>query len=220
MAALRARGRFITLEGGEGAGKSGHAARLARWLKGQGIRVLLTREPGGSPRAETLRKMLLSGRFASHGPETEALAFALARADHLAVTIRPALKAGSWVICDRFMDSTRAYQGTAGADAALLDLLDEIVVGSDRPDLTLILDVPADAGLKRTEGRAHGPDRFERDGIGMHEARRRTFLEIAARDPKRCVVVDTTPDKTVVAKAIRNAVTERLLSKAGKRGRR
>jgi dTMP kinase len=218
MAALTARGRFITLEGGEGAGKSGHAQRLAKWLKGQGIGVLVTREPGGSPRAEALRRMLLAGRFASHGPETEALVFALARADHLSVTIRPALKAGTWVICDRFMDSTRAYQGTAGADAALLDLLDEIVVEPDRPDLTLILDVPADAGLKRTEGRAHGPDRFERDAIGMHEARRRTFLDIAARDPKRCVVIDTTPEKAVVAKTIRKAVTERLLTRAGKRG--
>ena len=218
MAALKARGRFITLEGGEGAGKSGHAKRLAKWLKGQGIAVLVTREPGGSPRAETLRKMLLDGRFVSHGAETEALAFALARADHLAVTIRPALKAGTWVICDRFMDSTRAYQGAAGADEDLLDLLDEIVVGSDRPDLTLILDVPADAGLKRTQGREHGPDRFERDAIGMHEARRQVFLQIAARDPKRCVVIDTTPEKIVVAKAIRKALTERLLSPAGKRG--
>ena len=217
MAALKARGRFITLEGGEGAGKSGHAKRLATWLKGQGIGVLVTREPGGSPRAETLRKMLLAGRFASHGPETEALAFALARADHLAVTIRPAVTAGTWVICDRFMDSTRAYQGAAGADAALLDLLDEIVVGSDRPDLTLILDVPAEAGLKRTEGRAHGPDRFERDAISMHEARRRTFLDIAAREPKRCVVIDTTRDKAIVAKAIRKAVGDRLLAQAVKR---
>ena len=217
MAALKARGRFITFEGGEGAGKSGHAKRLATWLKGQGIDVVVTREPGGSPRAETLRQMLLSGRFATHGPETEALAFALARADHLAVAIRPALKAGQWVVCDRFMDSTRAYQGTAGADAALLDLLDDIVVGSDRPDLTLILDVPANAGLKRTEGRAHGPDRFERDAISMHEARRKTFLDIAARDSRRCVVLDTTLDKSVVAKAIRKAVTERLLSRPAKR---
>lgn len=217
MAALKARGRFITLEGGEGAGKSGHAARLAKWLKGQGIGVLVTREPGGSPRAEALRKMLLSGRFASHGPETEALAFALARADHLAVAIRPALKAGTWVICDRFMDSTRAYQGAAGAAAALLDLLDEIVVGSDRPDLTLILDVPAEAGLKRTQGREHGPDRFERDAISMHEARRQTFLGIAAREPKRCVVIDTTQEKAVVARAIRKSVTERLLSRVAKR---
>jgi dTMP kinase len=207
---VRGRGRFITLEGGEGAGKSGHAARLAEWLKGEGIAVLVTREPGGSPRAETLRKLLLSGRFAGLGPDGEALAFALARADHLAVTIRPALGAGTWVICDRFMDSTRAYQGAAGADPTLLDLIDELVVGSDRPDLTLVLDVPADIGLKRTEKRPSGPDRFERDAIELHEARRQTFLDIAAREPGRCVVIDATEEKTAVAEAIRTMVAERL----------
>lgn len=213
---MRRRGRFITLEGGEGAGKSGHAARLAKWLKEQGIEALVTREPGGSPRAETLRQLLLSGRFASQGPEMEALVFALARADHLAVTIRPALQAGTWVICDRFMDSTRAYQGAAGADSSLLDLLDEIVVGKDRPDLTLILDVPPEAGLKRTEGRAHGPDRFERDAIELHEARRELFLKIAAREPERCVVIDTRQEKPAVAKAIRKAVSSRLIPKTVK----
>ncbi len=207
---MRGRGRFITLEGGEGAGKSGHAARLAEWLKGQGIAVLLTREPGGSPRAETLRQLLLSGGFAAHGPDAEALAFALARADHLAVTIRPALQAGTWVISDRFMDSTRAYQGSAGADTTLLDLLDAIVVGTDRPDLTLILDVPVDIGIRRTQKRKNQPDRFERDAIELHEARRQAFLEIAAREPERCVVIDATANKSVVAEAIRGAVAERL----------
>jgi dTMP kinase len=207
---VRERGRFITLEGGEGAGKSSHAARLAEWLKGQGIAVLVTREPGGSPRAETLRQLLLSGRFAAEGPDTEALAFALARTDHLAVTIRPALEAGTWVICDRFMDSTRAYQGAAGADPALLDLIDAIVVGPQRPDLTLVLDVPADIGLKRTEKRVSGPDRFERDAIALHEARRQVFLEIAKREPQRCVVVDATGEKPAVAEAIRKAVADRL----------
>jgi dTMP kinase len=215
---VRRRGRFITLEGGEGAGKSGHAARLAKWLKAQDLAVLVTREPGGSPRAEVLRKFLLSGRFASHGPETEALVFALARADHLAITIRPALRDGTWVICDRFIDSTRAYQGAAGADPKLLDLLDEIVVGQDRPDLTLILDVPAAAGLRRTQGRAEGPDRFERDAIEMHEARRAVFLKIAAEDPERCVVIDTRADKRDVAKAIRKAVATRLLPKIATTG--
>lgn len=210
---MRRRGRFITLEGGEGAGKSGHAARLARWLKAQGIAVLVTREPGGSPRAEILRKLLLSGRFAPQGPETEALVFALARADHLAVTIRPALRDGTWVICDRFMDSTRAYQGAAGADPKLLDLLDAIVVGQDRPDLTLILDVPVEAGLRRTQGRAEGPDRFERDAVELQEARRAVFLKIAAQDSERCVVIDTRAEKSAVAKAIRRAVAVRLLPK-------
>jgi dTMP kinase len=207
---VKKRGRFITLEGGEGAGKSSHATKLAEWLKAQGTSVVVTREPGGSPRAETLRELLLSGRFAAQGPDAEALVFALARADHLAVTILPALQAGSWVICDRFIDSTRAYQGAAGADPALLDLIDAIVVGPSRPDMTIVLDVPADVGIRRTGKRAGGPDRFERDAIELHEARRQIFLDIAAREPERCVVVDATADKAVVAKAIRQAVAKRL----------
>ena len=207
---MKRRGRFITLEGGEGAGKSGHAKRLAEWLGGEGVDVVVTREPGGSPGAEELRSLLLAGRLAGHGPDTEALAFALARADHLKVTIRPALAAGIWVICDRFMDSTRAYQGTAGADPKLLDLIDTIVVGDDRPDLTLVLDVPSEAGLRRTGKRAGGPDRFERDAIDLQEARRRAFLDIANREPERCVVIDATGEKLAVAEAIRDAVAKRL----------
>jgi dTMP kinase len=207
---VRTRGRFITLEGGEGAGKSGHAARLAEWLKGEGIDVLLTREPGGSPHAEALREMLLSGRFAAQGAETEALVFALARADHLASKIRPALDAGTWVICDRFMDSTRAYQGTAGVAGGLLDLIDAIVVGNDRPDLTLVLDVPAAEGLGRARKSKPTPDRFESDGVALHEARRQAFLDIAKREPGRCVVIDATRDKVEVAEAIRDAVARRL----------
>ncbi len=207
---MKGRGRFITLEGGEGAGKSGHAARLADWLRGEGVDVLVTREPGGSPRAEALRELLLGGRFAARGPETEALVFALARADHLAVVIRPALAAGTWVICDRFMDSTRAYQGSAGVDAKLLDLIEAIVVGEDRPDLTLILDVPAALGLERARKKKPAPDRFESDGVALHEARRQAFLAIAAREPERCVVIDATLDKTAVAEAIRSAVAARL----------
>lgn len=214
---MRKRGRFITLEGGEGAGKSGHATRLAEWLKGEGVDVLVTREPGGSPRAEALREMLLSGRFVVQGPETEALVFALARADHLATKIRPALSQGNWVICDRFMDSTRAYQGTAGVSAALLDLIDAIVVGDDRPDLTLILDVPAGEGLKRARKKKPSPDRFESDGVELHEARRKAFLAIAKREPKRCVVIDATRDKAEVAEAIRRAVATRLNPSKAKR---
>ena len=213
---MKERGRFITLEGGEGAGKSGHAAKLAEWLKGEGVDVLVTREPGGSPRAEALREMLLSGRFAARGPETEALVFALARADHLATKIRPALGAGTWVVCDRFMDSTRAYQGSAGVGSDLLDLIDSIVVGEDRPDLTLILDVPAALGLERARKKKPEPDRFESDGLALHEARRQAFLDIAAREPKRCFVIDATRDKPAVAEAIRNAVAERLRPRKAK----
>jgi len=207
---VRSRGRFITLEGGEGAGKSTHAARLADWLRKIGMSVVVTREPGGSPRAETLRELLLSGRFASQGPDTEALAFAIARADHLSETIRPALAAGAFVISDRFMDSTRAYQGTAGADPALLDLLEAVVVGADRPDLTLILDLPPGAGLARMQKRNRPPDRFERDGLALHEARRRAYLDIAEREPERCVVIDATPGPDEVARAVLTAVGDRL----------
>ena len=214
---MKGRGRFITLEGGEGAGKSGHAVKLAEWLKGEGIDVIVTREPGGSPRAEALREMLLTGRFAARGPETEALVFALARADHLATRIRPALTAGTWVICDRFMDLTRAYQGSAGVGSDLLDLIDAIVVGEDRPDLTLVLDVPAALGLERARKKKPAPDRFESDGLALHEARRQAFLDIATREPKRCVVVDATRDKPAVAAAIREAVTERLKPRRAKR---
>jgi dTMP kinase len=214
---VKRRGRFITLEGGEGAGKSGHAARLAKWLQGEGVDVLVTREPGGSPRAEALRKLLLSGHFAEQGPETEALVFALARADHLAAAIRPALAAGKWVVCDRFMDSTRAYQGTAGVDPKLLDLIDAIVVGEDRPDLTLVLDVPAKLGLQRARKNKPTPDRFESDGVALHEARRKAFLAIAKREPKRCVVVDATRDRPAVAEAIRDAVAKRLKPGKAKR---
>ncbi len=207
---MRGRGRFITLEGGEGAGKSTHATRLADWLRSKGIPVVVTREPGGSPRAEILRELLLSGRFASQGAATEALAFAIARADHLAETIRPALAAGAFVISDRFMDSTHAYQGAAGADAALLDLLDAIVVGADRPDLTLILDLPPALGLARMHKRDRPADRFERDELALHEARRSAYLSIAEREPDRCVVIDATPDTEVVAGAILDAVGGRF----------
>jgi dTMP kinase len=204
------RGRFITLEGGEGAGKSTQARRLAAWLTQKGFQVLVTREPGGSPRAERLRELLLEGRFALEGPDTEALAFAIARVDHLVETIRPALARGAFVISDRFADSTRAYQGAAGADPALLDLLDEIVVGSDHPDLTLILDLPAEVGMARTRERGAQPDRFEGDAPPLHEARRRAYLEIAKRHPERCIVVEAGQNEDAVAEAVRAAVSARL----------
>ncbi|MGH6924594.1 MAG: dTMP kinase, partial [Propylenella sp.] len=195
---MKARGRFITLEGGEGAGKSTHTARLAEWLRGQGIAVVTTREPGGSPAAETLRELLLNGRVAPFGPEAEAFVFAIARADHMAKTIRPALKSGAWVISDRFFDSTWAYQGVAGVSAKRLAELDRIAVGKDRPDLTLILDVPAKAGIQRIGKRSAGPDRFERDGDAQQAARRKAFLAIAKREPERCVVIDATGSKSDV----------------------
>jgi dTMP kinase len=207
---VRRRGRLVTLEGGEGTGKSTQAALLAEWLRGLGLDVIVTREPGGSPRAETLRELLLGGRVAPFGAEAEALVFALARAEHMAETIRPALDAGRWVVSDRFMDSTRAYQGTAGVAGEVLDRLETIAVGADRPDLTLVLDLPADEGLARMRGRGAAPDRFESDAVAAHEARRRAFLHIAAREPERCVVIDASGEEAAVAAAIRAAVTARL----------
>jgi dTMP kinase len=208
------RGRFITLEGGEGAGKSTQAALLAEWLEGQGTSVVVTREPGGSPGAEALRALLLGGRVAPFGAEAEALVFAVARADHVATTIRPALEAGSWVISDRFFDSTWAYQGAAGVSPERMAELDRIAVGDDRPDLTLILDLPTDAGLRRIGGRDAAPDRFEQDAHALHEARRQAFLDIARREPKRCLVIDGAGSEAEVAAAIRTAVAARLIPAA------
>ena len=207
---MSGRGRFITLEGGEGAGKSTQAALLANWLRGLGISVVLTREPGGSPRAEVLRELLLGGRIAPFGADAEALFFAAARADHVAETIRPALAAAKWVISDRFMDSTRAYQGSAGVSEETLARLEEIAVGADRPDLTLILDLPPEGGVARIQARGGDLDRFEADAMAEHAARRRAFLDIARREPERCVVVDAGAAEAEIAAAIRAAVVERL----------
>lgn len=207
---MRARGRFITLEGGEGAGKSTQASRLAGWLRERGVPVLVTREPGGSPPAEALRELLLTGRVAPFGAEAEALLFAIARAEHLDATIRPALRAGDWVVCDRFLDSTWAYQGSAGVAPSVLARLDRIAVGEDRPDLTLVLDVPPEIGLARMRARSDAPDRFEADGIAQHAARRRAFLEIAAREPQRCAVIDASAGADRVAAGIRAIVEQRL----------
>jgi dTMP kinase len=198
------------LEGGEGAGKSTQARLLAEWLDARGVATLRTREPGGSPHAEAIRALLLEGSVAPFGPTAEAILFSVARADHMARTVRPALAAGRWVICDRFMDSTRAYQGAAGVPGECLDRLEALAVGTDRPDLTVILDLPAETGLERRRSRPEGPDRFERDALDVHEARRAAFLAIAAAEPARCVVVDALQPEAVVADAIRAAVRDRL----------
>jgi dTMP kinase len=152
----------------------------------------------------------MAGRVAPFGPEAEALVFAVARAEHLAETIRPALLAGTWVISDRFLDSTWAYQGSAGVAPDVLRRLDAIAVGADRPDLTLILDLPPQTGAERLRARAGGGDRFENDAPELQEARRQAFLRIAEREPDRCVVVDASAPETQVAEAIRRVVEERL----------
>lgn len=190
-----ARGRFITFEGGEGAGKSTQIRRLAERLAGSGVAVAVTREPGGSARAERIREALLSGRVKEHGPLAEAALFAAARADHVERLIAPALRTGSWVLCDRFLDSSRVYQGTlARVPEATLAALEAAAVGPTRPDLTLVLDLAAETGLARAAARrAEGgaaADRFEAEGLLYHTAIREAFLAIARREPERCRVVD------------------------------
>lgn len=205
------RGVLVTFEGGEGAGKSTQIARLADRLEGRGLRVVRTREPGGTPGAEAIRRVLLAGGARRFGSAAEALLFAAARADHVDRLIRPALAGGAWVLCDRFTDSTRVYQGTAGVPADLLTALERIALAGTAPELTVILDVPAAVGLARAAQRAGGaPDRFEGDPLEEHEARRQAFLAIARADPARCVVIDATGDADTVAAAIWKAVENHL----------
>jgi dTMP kinase len=215
-----ARGRFITLEGGEGAGKSVQAKRLEEKLKAIGLAVVRTREPGGSPHAEALREAILSGRASRFGPEGEALLFAAARIDHLDVTIVPALARGAWVVCDRFADSTRAYQGVAGnLPEGYIARLEEVTVGANRPNLTLMLDLPVETGLARAAERRGkgGADRFEAESLEFHLTLRRAFLDIAAAEPERCAVIDATGSESEVASAIWSIVEARLDPAGAKR---
>lgn len=212
-------GKFITFEGGEGAGKSTQIRRLSVRLAEAGVQVIETREPGGTPAAEAIRKILLSGRAKALGPEAEAILFAAARADHVDRLIRPALEVGEWVLCDRFFDSTRVYQGEiGGVDPVLLDALDRVAVGLEQPDLTLVLDAPAAVGLQRVSGRlaqtGEPPDRFESEAMGLHERRRKAYLDVAARAPERCIVIDADRDPAAVADDIWRAVSTRLLQQA------
>jgi dTMP kinase len=206
-------GKFITFEGGEGTGKSTQAAMLALRLESLGIGVKLTREPGGSPGAEIMRHVLLSGAAKPLGPEAEAILFAAARDDHIRSTIRPALEAGQWVLCDRFVDSTRVYQGAVGnVDQRFIKALERVSVGDLRPALTLVLDVPAELGLTRAAGRRgrENPDRFEAETIDFHERLRQAYLMLAAGEPDRCVIIDASAPKKMVAKRIWQAVSARL----------
>jgi len=207
------RGRFITLEGGEGAGKSAQTRRLAGRLSARGVEVVATREPGGTPHAERLREAILSGSLRELGPEAEAIAFAAARIDHVDELIRPALERGAWVISDRFADSTRAYQGAGGnLGAAFVERLERIAVGDTRPDLTLILDIDPEQGLARAARRsgADGADRFEQESLDFHETLRRAFLDIAEAEPGRCALIAADGDEETVAKAIWAEVSRRL----------
>jgi dTMP kinase len=206
-------GRFITFEGGEGSGKSTHARLLADRLNSLDIDVVLTREPGGSAGAEIIRHILLSGIAKPLGAETEAILFAAARDDHMRATIRPALAAGKWVICDRFIDSTRVYQGALGnVDAKLIRSLERVTVGDDMPDLTFVLDVPATVGLARATRRRGQAvtDRFEAESIEFHQELRKAYVAIDEAEPKRCIIIDGRAPREVVADRIWTTVEQRL----------
>jgi dTMP kinase len=207
------RGRFITFEGGEGTGKSTQAAMLALRLEALGLGVLLTREPGGSPGAEIIRHVLLSGAAKPLGPDAEAMLFAAAREDHVRCAIEPALAAGKWVVCDRFADSTRVYQGALGAvDERLIKGLERVSIGDLAPDLTLILDTPVEVTMERIglrRGNAK-PDRFEGESLEFHTKLRDAFRALAEAEPQRCVVVNTNAPRQQVAKQIWDIVQARL----------
>ncbi len=203
--------RFITLEGGEGTGKTTQIALLAESLEKTGIATLKTREPGGSPGAEQIRKLLVEGDIARWDGITEALLHFAARRDHLTQTVWPALKKGQWVISDRFADSTRAYQGVGhGIDGKIIDALYQASVGDFTPDLTLILDLPVDVGLNRAAARGEGEDRYERMGYAFHENLRQAFLDIAQTAPERCAIIDATGSIDDIHQAIKQTVSNRL----------
>ena len=204
-------GKFITLEGGEGAGKSTQALRLAAHLERAGHTVCITREPGGAPGAEAIRELLVTGDPGRWDAAAETLLHYAARRSHLTDTIRPALARGEWVVCDRFSDSTLAYQGyVGGVDKGFISEIYARVVGDLTPDLTLILDLPPEAGLARAQARGEGEDRYERMGLDFHRRLRAAFLEIAAEEPERCMVVDADGDIEAVAARINSAIEDRL----------
>jgi dTMP kinase len=212
------RGKFITFEGGEGTGKSTQARLLFERLKSSGVDVLLTREPGGSPFAEQVRRLILDRATAPHSPLSEALLFSAARADHLEVAIRPALAAGRWVVCDRFSDSTRVYQGTAGGlDDAVLDTLDRVVIQGTMPDLTIILDLPPEAGLARASSRrvaGHAgaqADAYEQRDLLFHRKLRAGYQAIAKAEPLRCILLDGAKGEDEIAAELWAEVERRLL---------
>ena len=209
------RGRFITFEGGEGSGKSTQIKVLAARLEAEGIPTLVTREPGGTPGAEALRYVVLSGMGKLLGPDLESLLFAAARDDHVHGVIAPALAKGIWVLCDRFADSTRAYQGKLGkVDQSLLAAMERVTIGGLGPDLTLMLDLPVEIGMARAAARRgeETPDRFEAEGLAFHQRLREAYQEIAQDNPQRCVLIDANSDAETVADRIFQAVRQRLFN--------
>jgi dTMP kinase len=209
------RGRFVTFEGGEGSGKSTQIKTLAERLDAMKLRAIVTREPGGSPGAEIIRHLVLSGMGKLLGPDAETLLFAAARDDHVRTVIQPALNQGTWVLCDRFSDSTRAYQGRLGNVApAVLNAMERVTIGDLKPDLTFILDVPVEIGMQRAAARrgTGAADRFEAEDIKFHRELREAYRQIAASEPQRCVLIDASADPGAVAANIWAALRDRLFA--------
>jgi len=211
------RGRFITFEGGEGSGKSTQIQKLARSIHVAKLRAIVTREPGGSPGAEIIRHLVLSGMGKLLGQDAETLLFAAARDDHVRTVIQPALAQGIWVLCDRFFDSTRAYQGRLGqVSPSVLNAMQRVTIGDLKPDLTFILDVPVEIGLKRAAARRGkgAPDRFEGEDVKFHQDLREAYKQIAAEDPQRCVLIDATAAPDAVSARILKALRDHLFATA------
>lgn len=216
------RGFFITFEGGEGAGKSTQITRLAASLREQGHDVIITREPGGSAGAEAVRHVLLSGAAEPFGPAMEAILFAAARSDHVEQVIRPAIERGAVVLCDRFLDSSRVYQGVTGdLSRDFMQSLERVTVNGMVPDLTLILDIDPEEGLRRANARRgdEAPDRFEKEALATHRRRRKAFLEIAKAEPARCVVIDAAMPADRVTVAIQRVVQQTMAKREAGRER-
>ena len=208
---MSAKGKFITLEGGEGAGKSTQARLLAEWLGQKGISVTLTREPGGTPGAEDIRNLLVTGAVGRWDSLTETLLHYAARREHMARLILPALDAGQWIICDRFIDSTTAYQGYGqGIDLDVIGRLRETVLGAFAPDLTLILDVAPETRRARTAARPGNEDRYERMNEAFHDRVRAGFHAIAAAEPERCAVIAADQEIAAVWAAIKATIAGKL----------
>lgn len=212
-------GIFITLEGGDGAGKSTQISLLRFRLEEAGHEVLSTREPGGTAQAEAIRDFILSGKAESLGGEVEAMLFTAARLDHVEEVIAPAVASGKIVLCDRFIDSTRVYQGATGkVEVSYLNTLEALIKDIAWPDLTLILDLDPVEGLKRMEERRDGsadPDRFEKEGTSVQEERRAAFLAIAKAEPKRCKVIDASAEAEEVHERIWKLVGPLVKRKRG-----
>jgi dTMP kinase len=209
------RGKFISFEGGEGSGKSTQIKKLAERLATAKLRAIVTREPGGSTGAEIIRHLVLSGMGKLLGPDAETLLFAAARDDHVRTVIQPALNQGTWVLCDRFFDSTRAYQGRLGqVSPGVLNAMQRVTIGDLKPDLTIILDIPVEVGMQRAAvRRGKGvPDRFEAEDVQFHRNLREAYKQIAAEDPQRCVLVDADADADTVAANIWKALRDHLFN--------